>query len=283
MTKTVLLTGYNGFLGRQTLRALEATGWEVVLAGRSAPDNREYRQVDLARPEDVLALGALPPPRAIVHLGANIGWPAKPDEDLYAPNVLATGILAGLSHRWGANLIFASAAIVHGARAERITPDSAINADTPYARSKLLGEQLIAASGARHCILRFGGLFGAHGPSHLGLNNAITAALSGTAPVRNGSGSARRNYLYVKDAAQVIVAALDYSLAGVHLVAGRDSLSIREMLDRLCGVMLPSAEVAVQDGGAARDQLISHSPALPMPRTFDEALGDIRRDNLECA
>jgi len=283
MSNTALLTGYNGFLGRYTLRALKAAGWEVVLAGRSVPENGEYWQVDLARPEDVLALGAMPPPRAVVHLGANIGWPAKPEAELYAPNVLATGILADLAHRWGAKMIFASAAIVHGVRAECITPDSAINADTPYARSKLLGEQLIAASGAGHCILRFGGLVGADGPSHLGLNNAITAALAGKAPVRSGSGSARRNYLYVKDAAQVIVAALDSSLAGVHLVAGRDSLSIREMLDRLCAVMLPGSEVAVQDGGEARDQLILHSPALPMPRTFDDVLGDIKRDQLECA
>lgn len=282
MAETVILTGYNGFLGRHVRVALEAAGWNVILAGREPPESGNHHRIDLSRPEDILALQAAFPAKAILHLAAHIGWPAKPMEELYMPNVLATGLLAGLAARNGTKFVFSSAAIVHGVRTPHISDDSPTTADTPYGRSKLLGEELVVASGAEHCILRYGGLFGAGGPSHLGLNNAISSALAGVAPVRNGQGRAKRSYLYVKDAARAALAALEPGLRGVHLAAGQRPTSIAQMLDRICASLLPDKQVTVREGAEASDQVIAHSPLLPVPRSFEDALEDIRKEHRQC-
>ena len=142
-------------------------------------------------------------------------------------------------------------------------------------RSRLT-EQLIAASGARHCILRIAGVFGSGGPSHLGLNCAIDVASNGTPPLMIGSGKALRNYIYVKDAAEAIVCALREGIEGVHLLAGHEVLSISEMMRALCDIYLPGRHPAIKDGPEASNQVIKPSDFLPRTRGFRDALADMR-------
>ncbi len=171
----------------------------------------------------------------------------------------------------------------HGARAERFAPDVAMAPDTPYGRSKLLGEQLLARSGVEHAVLRIVGIFGGNGPVHLGINRAIGEALHGQPPTLVGDGRARRNYVYVKDAAAAILAALERQLVGTHYLAAAEILSVREMLDAICDAFLPGARPATRDGTPAADQVAEPSAELPAGRAFHDALDDIRRTSLKCA
>jgi len=81
--------------------------------------------------------------------------------------------LANLALMTDAQFIFSSAAIVCGVKAEQITRDTPVDIDTDYGKSKWLAEELVIESGAKHCILRIGGVFGFNGPDHLGLNRII--------------------------------------------------------------------------------------------------------------
>jgi len=278
-TKTVLITGATGFIGRATVAALTEAGWQIVQGVRTDDGTLASGTVhlDLADPATILVLAKGPRCDAIVHLGARVGLSGEAESEMFTPNVLATGCLAYLCNLWGAHLIYASTAIVHGVRNETINSDSPVCPDTAYARSKWLGEQLIEASNARHCILRIAGVFGNDGPAHLGLNRAIEGAIRGEPPVQFGSGSALRNYVYVKDVAQAIIYALQKSVTGAHLLAGHDVLPVKEMLGQVCAAFAPGLHPVIKEGAQALDQVITPSESLPQTRGFLDALIDIRK------
>jgi UDP-glucose 4-epimerase len=277
-----LVTGATGFIGRAAVAALEHEGWEVVRGVRRTDTGGDVLEVDIQAPD--VAARILRGPRfdAIVHLAARIGWDGGSLADLFVPNVIAVGHLLHVCQATEAHFVFASAAIVAGARANHITAESPEKPDTPYAESKLLAERLIAASGVRSTTLRIAGVFGKHGPTHLQLNRAIEGAMSGRCPQIVGEGRARRNYIYVKDLAEVIVHALDHKVEGTHLIAGSEAHPIRDMLRAVCEVFLPGSSPVPIAGVEADDQVVDPSPLFPASRGFRAALRDIKCD-AECA
>ena len=281
--KTAVVTGSSGFLGRHTVEALRAAGWRVLTSGRSQLAGRlPDVPLDISRPQDVIPSLECVDFDAIIHLAAKIEWQTNVEGELFASNVLATGCIAEVATRKKAKLVVSSSVAVHGACINSITPASMEIADTPYGVSKLLGDKLVQASGARHCIIRFGGLFGLGGPGHLGLNRAVSGILAGEPPVIVGSGLARRNYLYVKDAAEAVVSALEDDVGGIHLCAGHETLSIGEMLHAACDTLAPGLQPLHREGSEAADQIIEPSSALPRSRSFTAALRDIASDAVRC-
>ena len=276
--KSVLVTGATGFIGRATVAGLEQAGWAVTRVVRSTDRSLENGEIylDLAKPAAILALESCARFDAIVHLGANIGWSGATEAEMFVPNILSSGCLSFLASQWNAQLIYASAAIVCGVKTEMIDASTPVTPDTAYAQSKWLGEQLIVASHVHHCILRVAGVFGSGGPAHLGLNRAIDGAMKGIPPTQSGSGSALRNYVYVKDVAQAIVFALQERLEGTHLLAGSEVMSVGQMLQEICDTFLPGQQPARIDGQEAMNQVIEPSRHLPKTQGFREALADIK-------
>jgi UDP-glucose 4-epimerase len=280
---SVLVTGATGFIGRATAVALGRAGWSVTRAGRppAGPSTPATGVVhlDLSDPRTILEMGETARFDAIVHLGARIGWSTETAADLFAPNVLATGCLGHLAARWGAHVVYASAAMVHGVRKETISSADPMCPDTPYGASKWLGEQLLSGSQASHCSLRIGGVFGSGGPTHLGFNRAIAGAQRGEVPVCVGSGKALRNYIYVEDVAAAIVFALQERIKGPHLLAGGEILPVSTMLQTVCDVFLPGHLPVHKDGAEALDQVVRSSAVFPPTRSLREALMDVREGN----
>lgn len=281
MGKKVLITGASGFIGRATILALSDKGWTITQSSRvvNENDSEDYEIVylDLSDPTTVINLAKGDSFDVIVHLGALVGWVDKTDEDFFVPNVLSTGCLVYLAKLWGARLVFASTATVHGCKTEVIKADSIVSLDTAYAKSKWHAEQLLVTSNVKHCILRIAGVFGCGGPEHLALNRAIDRAIKGEPPLLIGTGEALRNYIYVKDVAQAIVYALQENIEGVHLLAGHEVISVRQMLQRICDTFLPSVGPTIKDGSNASNQVITPSVAMPKTRGFQEALFDIQK------
>lgn len=278
-TGTVLVTGATGFIGRATVVALAEAGWQVTQGSRLVSETMEQGTVylDLADPATLLALAKGARFDAIVHLGTHVGWSGEAESEMFVPNVLSTGCLAYLASLWDSRLIFASAAIVHGVMNETIEPDSAVCPDTAYAKSKWLGEQLLAASNVKYSVLRIAGVFGCDGPAHLGLNRAIDGAIRGEPPLQIGSGTALRNYVYVKDVAQAIVYTLQKCLLGTHLLSGHEIVSVSDMLQQVCDMFTPGLHPVIKDGPQALNQVITPSTFLPKTRGFQEALNDIKK------
>jgi len=231
---------------------------------------------DLTLPDSVWNLNSLPAYKAFIHLGAHVGLDGSSLQDMYVPNVLSTALIADITRKHDAHLIFASTAIIAGLNTEYISASSEIKADTPYANSKELAEQCLSASGVASAILRIGGVYGLNGPCHLGLNRTIRAALVGEPPVVYGSGSGKRNYIYVEDLASVIVSTLQSRAIGAYLVGGHDILSIAEMSQLICEIFDLKSPPLSQSGYSSRSQIICSLPSFTGKSSFSESLMSIR-------
>lgn len=276
---TILLTGANGFTGSYLYPLLQEAGYRVISLSHRATGRADEVVSDFTQPDFVVHLNALPQVDAVVHLGARIGWDGGTRADLLIPNVLASAQLAAWANQQQAYFIFASAALIAGPQNTLISPEIGwdLFTDNDYLYSKWLAEKVIAMSGVTAAILRIGGIFGAYGPTHLGLNRAITNALAGKPPTLTGPGLIKRNYIYVKDLCAIILWLLHHPTTGTYLVGGRTNITIKEMLETICQVLLPTGTAPLlQPGHAGYDQIIQHSPILPQGRSFKEALMDIQ-------
>ena len=271
----VVVTGGSGFIGRSCVRHLRKMGVYVLVAGRQK-DADIY--CDLNRPDSVIGLQEVQDIYTIVHLGAFVGWSGASLDEMYAPNVLATALIAELARSKGAFLIFSSAAIVSGLHSQEISNNSPLSLDTPYGQAKAMAEACIEASSANACTLRIGGVFGLNGPQHLGLNRAISQALAGKPPELYGTGSGCRNYIYVNDLAHIIANTIQQRKTGIHCVGGPETLSINEMINSVCETFGIVSGPIKKDGDSSRSQVIRSSPDFTGQTSFSSSLKKIRLD-----
>lgn len=259
----ILLTGASSFVGRHLVPLIERAGHDVVRLVRTPRGAPQEVVWDCRNP-----LPALPPCDAVMHLAAHVDFQAALDLPLFQMNVVSTMRLAAFARRHSARFILASMAGVHGDAA-------AINTTTPiapksgYAMSKYLAEEAIRSSVDQCSILRIGGMYGLDGPTHLGVNAALSKAYhAGAAPVLRGKGTARRNYICVDDAARWMVTVLTRPdvLGETLYLAGSEVLTIAEYLETIANVLLPNVPVHRMDGAESTDCVITPS-ALPFPLT----------------
>jgi dTDP-4-dehydrorhamnose reductase len=157
----ILLTGSAGQLGRELKRSLASLG-EVVACDR--------KQLDLANPDALRAAIRAIAPTAVVNAAAYTAVDkAESEPDLaQAINGIAPGILAEETRRLDARLIHYSTDYVFDGRKSGTYNEN----DSPaplsaYGRSKLDGEQAIAAAGVRHQVFRTCWVYGLHGANFM--------------------------------------------------------------------------------------------------------------------
>jgi dTDP-4-dehydrorhamnose reductase len=156
--RAALLFGGAGMLAHELKPALERTGWTV--RGLSSADG------DIT---DAVAVDALIG-RSGAHLVVNCAAFTHVDRaetepaQAFAVNAEGAGNVARAAARKGATLIhFSTDYVFDGAQRRPYREDDPASPLGVYARSKLAGEQQVAAAGGRHYIVRTGELYGAHG------------------------------------------------------------------------------------------------------------------------
>lgn len=159
--KRILLTGKNGQVGWELERALAPLG-EVVACDRAA--------LDLADAGRMRAVVRAAKPDIIVNAAAYTAVDkaeAEPDAAM-AANGTAPGILAEEARRTGALLVhYSTDYVFDGSKPGAYSEDDRPNPINEYGRSKLAGEQAIAAAGGRHLILRTSWVYGQRGHNFL--------------------------------------------------------------------------------------------------------------------
>jgi len=274
----ILLTGSTGFLGRYVLDIL-SHNFEVITTHRKKNTNDHKKDkiyFDLDKPNSYHQLENIKNIDYIIHLATKVGWSGESLDDLYQSNVLATKALINLAKRNNAKLIFSSAALIHGSNKRRITNKSRIKIESPYIKSKYLAEKLILLSGIDNCILRISGIYGLNGPDHLGLNQTISNAINKNKLFHGKNLRGKRNYIYVKDVAKNIKFVLTKNICGVHLVAGKDEISIKNMIRKIYELFYSEYKINFNESSFKADQLIEHSDKLLIPMSFDQSLIDIK-------
>src|SRR3954462_1727691 len=165
----VLVTGASGFVGRATCNELQERGHEVVALVRrpgSEPPGTTAVQGDIGKGDETSLNGpfAEAQPESIIHLAAEIAS-QRDQRKVLATNVDGTRRVAAAAKASGTDpkLVFCSTVVTGDAPGELLEPGKPLPVTTPYGRSKQEGEQVIAASGLPHAIVRPSHVYGPGG------------------------------------------------------------------------------------------------------------------------
>lgn len=239
---TILITGANGFLAR-TVATQAPADWRMLGLVRGADAGNSGSQWHSLHDSIDSLAAAEPRIDAVLHLAARIPADMQQFEpDLVAANVVLPAQL--LMHFPDARHVLASSVAVYGVPA--VLPVSIASAPAPasaYAWSKLSAENLIRMARS-HAILRLSSIIGRGMRPGSFIPSAVGDALRGSVTVR-GDGSRTQDYIDVRDAADMCIAAASRNDNLVTLAVSGRAHSNREVASELSA--LTGAEV-VFDG-----------------------------------
>jgi UDP-glucuronate 4-epimerase len=279
----VLVTGGAGFIGSHLVQALLAQGDDVsviddfndfydpMVKRKNLEEVRQLIRVyegDICDKQAVLDTISLEKPDTIVHLAARAGvQPSLQYPELYLQtNVIGTFNLLEAARQCGIErLAFASSSSVYGASREvPFREDQALTQTlSPYAGTKIAGEHLCSnyshLYGLRVVCLRLFTVYGPRQRPDLSIHK-FTNRIYHAKPIEvYGDGTARRDFTYVDDTVQGIIASLGYdgSAFEVFNLGENQTVELRTVIDKIEQVLGKKAKIQYQ-------------PPLPgdMPQTF---------------
>ncbi len=221
----LLVTGANGFLG-QALKPLLPNAWHSVGLARGT-------QSDDAFPTTYRSLESLlesePTFDGVMHLAAQIREPDIGPAGFLPSNVDLCSTLVQAFPK--ARHLLASSVSVYGTPgAEAITIATPCRPEQPYGRSKLAAEYVIGVA-PDHAVIRFSSLLGRGMKPQTFLPRIIADARTLKRITLFGGGERRQNYLDVRDAAAMCLAAMQTGENVVTLGIGSRSWSNLEMAE----------------------------------------------------
>ncbi|MFG2848888.1 NAD-dependent epimerase/dehydratase family protein [Kitasatospora sp. NPDC048296] len=271
-----VVTGASGFIGSHLIDALLAAGVTVIGVDRRDPGVDPEAAANLAA-----ALGdpgftfvaadlrTCPLVALFLHADAVFHFAGLPGvrgswgerfAEYTACNVFATErVLAACEDVRVPRLVFASSSSVYGttvggAAGEQCTP----RPESPYAVSKLAGEQLClahagkASSTVTAVALRLFTVYGPRQRPDMLIGRALAAALGGPTLKLYGGGNQRRDFTYVGDVVQAAVAAataeVDSTVLNIGAGESTSVLGVLAAVEELTGHAVPVDRLPTQAG-----------------------------------
>lgn len=250
---SLLVTGASGFVGARVVRLALEHGHSVTALVRPgsqlhrlAPVLREVELVetDITDFEELERVVGRVRPHACVHLAA-VGAVVREDDlgRVLAANAEAPARLAeALGQAGSTRLVTAGSSSEYGRVDGAMDESRAARADDVYGVAKLAGGLLAAQTAARHGMksahLR---LFSVYGPGEDGrrLVASVVDALLDRRPIDLTPGEQVRDFVYVDDAAEALLAAVERpGLDGVTINVGSGvQTTVRDLCETLAGIV----------------------------------------------
>ncbi|MBT4066898.1 MAG: NAD-dependent epimerase/dehydratase family protein [Euryarchaeota archaeon] len=210
---SVLVTGGAGFIGTHLCRFLHDNGHQVVSLDCDQTGEQPWECIT-ADIRDQLQFDGID---AIVHLAAQVSVVRSvenPDETL-SVNIDGTSSIISAAELSGVKrLLFASSAAVYGDSQHIPIPETApLIPQSPYAVSKIVGEELCRRSEIETCAMRFFNVYGPGQSAEGGYAAVIPAFKQAIAKGDNcrifGDGTQIRDFVHINDLVKVISLALN--------------------------------------------------------------------------
>jgi UDP-glucose 4-epimerase len=233
MSRLVIVTGARGAIGRHVVQELAHRGDRVLGLGHGAHEaglptvDWINGAIDAANLTSFTAKWGRPD--AIIHLagGAAVGPSlVSPAEDFERTTATCVRLLEWTRHAAPeASLVLASSAAVYGSACKSpITDDQARIPCSPYGVHKAMME-MAAESWAQHfgvrvAIVRFFSVYGAHLRKQLIWEQTRKILAGARQLTLSGTGLETRDWVYIDDAAMLLIKAIDLASASVPIVNG---------------------------------------------------------------
>lgn len=180
----VLVTGAAGMLGQAVATAAARLGHDVVALSRA--------ELDITDAEHVRRIIAAAEPRAVINCAAwtDVDAAEAAEAAATAINGDGAGFVAQACAETGAHLVHVSTDYVFDGSSDRPWVESdPVGPIGAYGRSKLAGEQAVAAAGGSHAIARTAWLFGAGGKNFVDTMLGLAATRDEVSVVTDQVGS----------------------------------------------------------------------------------------------
>lgn len=269
---TIMLTGANGFVGRNYIKSLNPYSQPVLTVDIQAPTLTEnpklpvtWRACDLCNKNAVFDLIATHKPSAIIHMAAisDVGR-----EDAIKLNVsMANNIFHAIVETYKDDkpkLILAGSAAEYGDINDgEVPPDEygLLNPLEPYAESKVIISRVAHAYRRDFnipiTILRFANIYGPRQETTKLVPRLVKAAVEGDTITLNGQGTPTRQWIYIDDVILAIDAALRHmegTLGAVYNIGSPSEVSLKAI-----------ARMVLQ---IAHDLMLSRGK-MPIPATLE--------------
>jgi len=275
--KTALVTGGAGFIGSHLVELLVSKGWEIRVLDDLSTGHLE--NLEAVKDRIGFTIGSVTDPMAVAngvtgcevvfHLAAKVFVPESfeiPDE-YERVNVGGTAVVLDAARKAGVRrVVFSSTCAVYGNPTKLpISEDDPVNPLSPYAKTKLAGEELgkkyAESGGPAFTALRYFNVYGSRQDPRSAYSGVISrfadAIKKGTAPTIYGDGSQTRDFIHVSDVAQANLQAGSQSRTGfsVYNVGTGLETSIAELFKFMAeakGFRMPPQHSPVRAGDIVR-------------------------------
>jgi UDP-glucose 4-epimerase len=253
----VLVTGGSGFIGSHVVDALRREGhqpviFDLVQSPWHAPGEIATMTGDIAEGEVVRR--AVHGCDAVIHLAAVADVNDVVADPVWADRINVHGtqmVLEAARHEDVERLVYGSTTWVYG----NAPVDGDVDEDAPlslpthlYTATKLAGEMYCRSYDRAHTILRFGIPYGPRSRAAAVVAAFVGRAQRGESLTIAGNGLQTRQFLYVEDLAEGIVAALRPEAAGRIFNLARDEhVSVRQIADAVRELVAPVPVVHVAE------------------------------------
>ena len=268
----ILITGSKGFLGRSVVKLINKKD-NLYFITRKKNKNKKNFYCDLENLKRVKYIVNFLKPDVIINLAAEVNFITR-TKKMHKINSLVPKIFAQYCKKYNKHLIQASGTLVNGIHSlyNHKTKLKPINA---YGKTKLIGEKYIQKTKCDYTIIRFGGIYGRNGPSHLAINNFINQAINKKKIIFSGNSKSKRNYIFVEDAARSIINSMIRKKFGIFYLGG-ETQSFKTMIKKINLVLGSKQKILFKKNNELISNQIIKSDKILKIKSFSESLKIIK-------